>query len=273
MDRNTLAELLEALESRRDAEERRREERYTALIERVGLALSTGPAPTAAPAISTVTAENEKRTGEVSGRRVTVVDPPDLLDTDRVEIERSVSLSAPGPHAFLLVTAVNPKGWKDTDSEWWESVVKDNWKVLDKIQELCGEKSVRNTMILFTCGDYLQGRTIEQYIEEFQQLVEKCGNRYHVLNNKNKSNHTQVTQLLEKIDSMVKRSGGCYIQISPASYQELVERIRLKEQELKRTHKKELRRREGEMKNKYEEEHRKREQEMKQKYEKGEKRR
>ncbi|MGH0178040.1 UNVERIFIED_CONTAM: hypothetical protein FKN15_076075 [Acipenser sinensis] len=218
-----------------------------------------------------ITAENEKRTGEVSGRRVTVVNTPDLLDTDRVEIERSVSLSAPGPHTFLLVTAVNPKGWKDTDSEWWESVVKDHWKVLDKIQELCGERAVRNMMILFTCGDYLQDRTIEQYIEEageeFQQLVEKCGNRYHVLNNKNKSNHTQVTQLLEKIDSMVKRSGGCYIQISPASYQELVERIRLKEQELKRTHKKELRRREGEMKNKYEEEQRKREQEMKQKYE------
>ncbi|MGH0132891.1 UNVERIFIED_CONTAM: hypothetical protein FKN15_012472 [Acipenser sinensis] len=34
MDRNALAELLQALESRRDAEERRREERYTALIER-----------------------------------------------------------------------------------------------------------------------------------------------------------------------------------------------------------------------------------------------
>ncbi|MGH0125224.1 UNVERIFIED_CONTAM: hypothetical protein FKN15_058913 [Acipenser sinensis] len=36
MDRNALAELLQALESRRDAEERRREERYTALIERLG---------------------------------------------------------------------------------------------------------------------------------------------------------------------------------------------------------------------------------------------
>ncbi|MGH0176639.1 UNVERIFIED_CONTAM: hypothetical protein FKN15_073138 [Acipenser sinensis] len=35
MDRNALTELLEALESRRDAEERRREERYTALIERL----------------------------------------------------------------------------------------------------------------------------------------------------------------------------------------------------------------------------------------------
>ncbi|MGH0135566.1 UNVERIFIED_CONTAM: hypothetical protein FKN15_025704 [Acipenser sinensis] len=39
MDRNALAELLQALESRRDAEERRREERYTALIERFLTAL------------------------------------------------------------------------------------------------------------------------------------------------------------------------------------------------------------------------------------------
>ncbi|MGH0115216.1 UNVERIFIED_CONTAM: hypothetical protein FKN15_070736 [Acipenser sinensis] len=37
MDRNALAELLQALESRRDAEERRREERYTALIERTNI--------------------------------------------------------------------------------------------------------------------------------------------------------------------------------------------------------------------------------------------
>ncbi|MGH0157293.1 UNVERIFIED_CONTAM: hypothetical protein FKN15_054958 [Acipenser sinensis] len=51
-DRNALAELLEALDSRQDTEERRREERYTALIERVGLALSTAPAPTGTPVMS-----------------------------------------------------------------------------------------------------------------------------------------------------------------------------------------------------------------------------
>ncbi|MGH0130428.1 UNVERIFIED_CONTAM: hypothetical protein FKN15_042420 [Acipenser sinensis] len=49
MDRNALAELLQALESRRDAEERRREERYTALIERVGLAMAAATTPTTTP--------------------------------------------------------------------------------------------------------------------------------------------------------------------------------------------------------------------------------
>ncbi|MGH0170666.1 UNVERIFIED_CONTAM: hypothetical protein FKN15_059653 [Acipenser sinensis] len=64
MDHNALAELLEALESRRDVEERRREERYTALIERVGLALSTVPAPTAAPAMSALKARAMKMSVE-----------------------------------------------------------------------------------------------------------------------------------------------------------------------------------------------------------------
>ncbi|MGH0177698.1 UNVERIFIED_CONTAM: hypothetical protein FKN15_075632 [Acipenser sinensis] len=219
-----------------------------------------------------VTKKCEKRTGKVSGRRVTVVDTPDLLDTDRVEIERCVSLSAPGPHAFLLVIRVYPKYIIDTDRE---SVVERYCKSFDKMQQLFGETAVRNTMILFTYGDDLEGRTIEQHIEEageeLQQRVEKCGNRYHVLNNKKRSDRTQVTQLLDKIDNMVKGSGGCYL--PNEIYQEVEERIRLKEQELNEKHKEELRRREEEMKQKDEEEQRRREEEMKQKDEEEQRRR
>ncbi|KAK6471612.1 GTPase IMAP family member 2-like [Huso huso] len=52
----------------------------------------------------------ERRDGEVAGRSVAVVDTPDLLDSERSQpdIQRHVkdcaSLSAPGPHAFLLTT-------------------------------------------------------------------------------------------------------------------------------------------------------------------------
>ncbi|XP_058876376.1 trichohyalin-like [Acipenser ruthenus] len=219
---------------------------------------------------SAVTRECEKRTGEVSGRWVTVVDTPDLLHTDQVEIERCVSLSAPGPHALLLVMQVYPKKMLDSI----KLIVEQDCKSFVKVQELFGERAVRNTMILFTCGDHLKGRTIEQRIEEageeFQQLVEKCGNRYHVLNNKNRSDRTQVTQLLDKIDNMVKGSGGCYL--PNEIYQEVEEKIRLKEQELNEKHKEELSRKEEEMKQKYEEEQRRRE-EMKQKYEEEQRRR
>ncbi|MGH0178292.1 UNVERIFIED_CONTAM: hypothetical protein FKN15_076737 [Acipenser sinensis] len=235
---------------------------------------------------SAVTRECEKRTGEVSGRRVTVVDTPDLLNTDRVETERCVYLSAPGPHALLLVIPVYPKEMIDTHRE---SRVEEYCKSFDKVHELFGERAVRNTMILFTRGDVLKGRTIEQYIEEageeLQQLVEKCGNRYHVLNNLDRSDRTQVTQLLDKIDNMVKGSGGCY---TMEMYVE--EKLRQKERELKEMKQKyeeeqgrreemkqkyeeEQRRREEEMKQKYEEEQRRREEEMKQKYEEGQKER
>ncbi|XP_058876378.1 trichohyalin-like [Acipenser ruthenus] len=219
-----------------------------------------------------VTRECVKRTGEVSGRLVTVVDTPHLLDTDQVEIERCVSLSAPGPHAFLLVIPVYEKEVIDT---YRESIVEQDCKSFYKVQELFGERAVRNTMILFTYRDDLRGRTIEQHIEEageeLQQLVEKCGNRYHVLNNEDRSDRTQVTQLLDKIDNMVKGSGGCYL--PNEIYQEVDERIRLKEQELNEKHKEELSRKEEEMKQKYEEEQRRREEEMKQKYEEEQRRR
>ncbi|XP_058874939.1 GTPase IMAP family member 8-like isoform X2 [Acipenser ruthenus] len=206
---------------------------------------------------SAVMKECKKRTGEVSGRRVTVVDTPDLLDTDRVDIERCVSLSAPGPHAFLLVIPVYPKEMIDTCRE---SIVEQYCKSFDKVQELFGERAVRNTMILFTRGDVLTGRTIEQHIEEageeLQQFVEKCGNRYHVLNNKNRSDRTQVTQLLDKIENMVKGSGGCYtVEMC------LEEKLRQTERELK------------EMKQKYEEEQCRRREEMKQKDEEDQRRR
>ena len=70
-------------------------------------------------------------------------------------------------------------------------------------------------MLLFSCGDYLGGRSIEQYIESegegLQRLVEKCRNRYHVFNNEIRGDGTQVTELLDKIEEMVAgQRGGCF---------------------------------------------------------------
>uniref|UniRef100_A0A3B1J9C4 AIG1-type G domain-containing protein n=1 Tax=Astyanax mexicanus TaxID=7994 RepID=A0A3B1J9C4_ASTMX len=61
------------------------------------------------------------------------------------------------------------------------------------IQDLFGEESRRYTMVLFTRGDELQNKNIEEF---------------HVFNNKETRDQTQVTALLEKIDSMVTANGG-----------------------------------------------------------------
>lgn len=76
--------------------------------------------------------------------------------------------------------------------------------------KILGEHVWRHTIILFTWGDMLGDMTIEQHIEskgkDLQELVEKCGNRYHVFDNEKRGNCAWVTELLQKIDWMVSRN-------------------------------------------------------------------
>uniref|UniRef100_W5LVX8 AIG1-type G domain-containing protein n=1 Tax=Lepisosteus oculatus TaxID=7918 RepID=W5LVX8_LEPOC len=164
-----------------------------------------------------------KSQGEVAGRQITVVDTPgwyfsseddDTLEWIRKVIEPSVSLCPPGPHALLLV--INLDSVKEKRS-------------VEKHLELLSKRAWRHTIVLFTWGDTLRHTTIEQHIErggkELQWLGEKCGNRYHVLNNKNRDDHTQVTELLEKIEDMVAGKSDCYYEIEEMNLKEMEEKL------------------------------------------------
>ncbi|MBN3318045.1 GIMA4 GTPase, partial [Atractosteus spatula] len=180
-----------------------------------------------------VNEECVKRQGEVAGRQITVADTPGWGSSFiirahpkrvREEVVRSVSLCLPGPHALLLVINVN----SDTD-----------WRSVEEHLELLSERVWRHTIVLFTWGDRLGDRTIEQHIErggkELQWLVEKCGNRYHVLNNKNRGDRTQVTELLEKIEDMVAGNYGLYFTTDIKEINtELEKYIRQREEERQR---------------------------------------
>ncbi|XP_066575623.1 GTPase IMAP family member 8 [Amia ocellicauda] len=179
------------------------------------------------------TEQSEKSQGDVAGRQVTVVDTPGWRWTDSVqetpecvkqEIVRSVSLCPPGPHALLLTIPV------------LGSFTERHGRSVQEHLELLSETVWRHTIVLFTWGDRLRDTTIEQHIErggeELQRLVEKCGNRYHVLNNRDRSDGTQVTELLDKIDEMVAGHGGWHF--TTETYQEMEERIRKRKEEEKK---------------------------------------
>nr|XP_015195053.1 PREDICTED: trichohyalin-like [Lepisosteus oculatus] len=152
------------------------------------------------PSLSAVTQTCERRRGEAAGRQLSVIDTPDLLDSRGrqrdvcLEVRRCLLLSSPGPHAFLLVLPAR----RLTDEEKG---------ALLTMTEVFGEAVLNCTVVLFTHGDSLGQETVEQYIDtqgrDLQQLLESCGNRYHVLNNMDTGDRTQVTQLLDKIEDMV----------------------------------------------------------------------
>uniref|UniRef100_A0A6Q2XU23 AIG1-type G domain-containing protein n=1 Tax=Esox lucius TaxID=8010 RepID=A0A6Q2XU23_ESOLU len=157
-----------------------------------------------------------KRQGEVAGRQVTVVDTPGWWENYPIEktpelikqeIMLSVSLCPPGPHTLLLVIRVD------------RSFTEEHRRSIEEHLGLLSELVWSHTIVLFTWGDSLGDTTIEQHIEsegkDLQWLVEKCGNRYHVLNNMNRGDGTQVTELLEKIEEMVAGNSGDYFVIYP----------------------------------------------------------
>ncbi|XP_039901212.1 immune-associated nucleotide-binding protein 12-like [Simochromis diagramma] len=221
-----------------------------------------------------VTKNCEKAHGEVDSRPVIVVDTPGLFDTtltnDEVleEMVKCVSLLAPGPHVFLLVVQI---GRFTTEEK----------ETLELIKKFFGKNSQKFTIVLLTKGDTLEYDSFssEDYIknkcdDSFKKLVSDCGGRYHVFNNHDKDNQKQVSELIAKIDTMVKKNGGhCFsnkmLQEAETAIRKEMERI-LKEKEeeierekkaIERKHKEEM----EAMKQKMEEDRKKMEKEREQK--------
>ncbi|KAI4875590.1 hypothetical protein NFI96_019957 [Prochilodus magdalenae] len=180
------------------------------------------------------TAQCVKRHGEVAGRRITVVEAPgwwknqpleENTELLKQEIVLSVSLCPPGPHAVLLIIRV------DSDFK------RNDRSILGGYLKLLTDTVWSHTIVLFTCGDWLGDTPIEQHIEtegkELQWLVEKCGNRYHVLNNKNRSDDTQVTELLEKIEEMVAANSGRHFEVNRKILQEVEDKRRAEKKRVK----------------------------------------
>ncbi|ROL47942.1 GTPase IMAP family member 8 [Anabarilius grahami] len=141
--------------------------------------------------------------GKVNGRQIAVVDTPSWwkflphqLNTDSVKTEILKAIDS-SPHAFLLVIPA--------DTSFLEEQLE---VILENMRPL-GEKVWRQTMVLFTWGGSLGNKPIEYHIESegdaLVRLIEMCGNRYHVFESM-KEDHTQVNQLLEKIEEMLIES-------------------------------------------------------------------
>uniref|UniRef100_A0A671NH76 Si:ch1073-322p19.1 n=1 Tax=Sinocyclocheilus anshuiensis TaxID=1608454 RepID=A0A671NH76_9TELE len=138
-------------------------------------------------------------------KSILIIDMPGFGDTRldatsvHAEIAKCIALTAPGPHAFLLVI---PLGRYTADED----------QAVAQMLRVFGEEALRHTVVLFTRGDELDDdggikSFLESAPERLKILLRDCGGRYCVFNNHEPENRAQVNTLLTIVDSM---GGACY---------------------------------------------------------------
>ncbi|CAJ1053524.1 uncharacterized protein LOC122872882 isoform X1 [Xyrichtys novacula] len=181
-----------------------------------------------APSLPDASRSCQLRQGVFEGRSLTLVEAPrwywtggKMEDSVRKETERAMTLLAPGPHAILLLVPV---------SQFTEM----DGRVPAELEELFDKGALDHTLVLLTCGDYLMGKSVEDYLKKehpgLRQMIEKCGGRYHVINNRQRQDGQQVQELLEKVENMVHNKGIFHMK-SPQEI-ELEKQVNERKQEL-----------------------------------------
>ncbi|XP_035272604.1 GTPase IMAP family member 7-like isoform X2 [Anguilla anguilla] len=178
-----------------------------------------------------VITECQKGEAIVNGRTVTVVDTPGVpdftvsMEDAKDRVAECFPMSAPGPHAFLLVIKLG----RFTSEEK---------RAADVIREVFGEAALKHTIVLFTHGDKLEDpddiKTLLLGCGELTCLLDEVNWRYHVFDNK-RNDRTQVIELLSKIDKMVGVRGQYYtselFQVAEEKRKEKQEEERLRREE------------------------------------------
>lgn len=138
--------------------------------------------------------------GNISGWAVTVVDTPgwslfSLASPEEVrqEIRQSPSL-CPVRSKVTFLLAVPVDSFRDRDR-----------RAVETHLSVLGTDVWSRTVVLFTYGEELRGKTVESYVQKkgqpLQWVLDRCGRRHHVFT-ENMSDKTQVHQLLEEVQRL-----------------------------------------------------------------------
>uniref|UniRef100_W5LRU2 AIG1-type G domain-containing protein n=1 Tax=Astyanax mexicanus TaxID=7994 RepID=W5LRU2_ASTMX len=201
--------------------------------------------------IDSVTKVCQKGVGEVLGRSVAVIDTPGLFDATlsmeqiQQEIVKCISMSAPGPHAFIIVLSVGRFSKEEVDT-------------LDMIKTIFGPKAAMFSIVLFTRGDDLEDQTINKYVEKstnepVRKMLRDCGDRFIAFNNKEKQDRTQVFELLTQIETVINANTSSQY-FTNSMFQEAEMSIKKKIEEILREKEKEIKAEKVKLETKYNQE-------------------
>lgn len=179
-------------------------------------------------------ATSQKNLGELAGRRVAVVNGPNLYDKElskskmRKELRRSMCLSTPGPHAVLVAFDL-------------DKISPNDMKTPKLVLKKFGENVLNYTMILLLYDGDLKGRALNDRVMRtdwhLRELVEQCSCRYHIFSEHWK-NRDGSKELLHKIERMLRAVGGHYY--INRSYKRAEESVRNEERKLQKKRQEEM---------------------------------
>lgn len=159
--------------------------------------------------------------------KIVIVDTPGIFDTEdsneniQEEILKCVSLSSPGPHAFVLVLPLT----RFTEEEQ---------KCVEHFVKYFGENIYKYFIILFPRKDDLdeEGIDILEHLkslpDNIQMFINKCGNRVIAFNNRLKGfeQNAQVQELLSMILKNIKKNdSGFYTNTMYKEAEKVIKKI------------------------------------------------
>uniref|UniRef100_A0A8C6QDY2 GTPase, IMAP family member 1 n=1 Tax=Nannospalax galili TaxID=1026970 RepID=A0A8C6QDY2_NANGA len=142
--------------------------------------------------------------------QVEVVDTPDIfgsnthqMDPGCLERARCYLLSAPGPHALLLVTQLGRYTAQDHEA-------------LRRVKQMFGDDVMARTIVVFTRKEDLGDDSLQDYVrytenQALRELVAECGGRVCGLDNRaTGAEQEQVEQLLGLVVRLVREHRGAH---------------------------------------------------------------
>lgn len=189
--------------------------------------------------------DSSKNTGELAGRRVAVINGPNIFDKDisrpkrKMELRRSKCLCIPGPHVFLVTFDM-------------ETISPNEMRTPKLMREHFGRHCLRHCMVLLAYEGNVDGAALEYRVQKtdwpLRELIEKYGGRFHAFS-KNWRDRSRDQELLKKIERLVASLGGGYF--SSKTFQKAEDSVKKEEKRLRKLRAAEIKKAWTEMEKRY----------------------
>lgn len=166
-----------------------------------------------------VPAEVVSGSAAVEGCWITVVDTPGFTarDSDEDQLEKRLRMirqqSDPGPHAVVFVVRIGRMSREDSALL---TTLRKMFYDDDDHHHRRRRHPSNSSMVLFTHGDELRGRSIDQMIQSnscVSALVSVSGDRFCVFDNNQKGNREQVREFLRHVENIISENGGEHLNL------------------------------------------------------------